>query len=157
MLPPLSAPPYSPSLASSLCMLAPIALYLLVACATLIGYAGVNAYATSPRFQRRVSSWTGGVTINDAGDLRHIQDVALTVTVVVVGAIVGLIVLATLFPTYGGSVKNLSTNFTNQDWGNATANSLGPIFGLLISLAGMFAIVGLVFLIVKLTDRKSGL
>lgn len=137
-------------------MLATIAL-IMFALTALAGLAGANAYATSPTFRRRTSAVFGGITVNDAGDLRHIQEVALTVTVVVVGAIVGLIVLATLFPTYGSSVKNLSTNFTAQDWGNATADSLGPIFGLLISLAGMFAIVGLVFLIVKLADKKGGL
>lgn len=85
---------------------------------------------------------------NDAAEagFGHIVGVALTVAAIIIGAVVAIIILATLFPTYSGAVGNLSTNFTNANWGNSTANSLSPVFGLLIALLGMFAIIGLAFL-----------
>lgn len=81
------------------------------------------------------------------------QDVstkALTVAGVIIGAVVAIVLIATLYPTYGGAVANLTENVTATDLGDSTANSLRPIFALIISLAGLFAIVGLVFLGMKL-------
>jgi hypothetical protein len=88
-----------------------------------------------------------GYLSNDqaAASFAGIGALALTVAAVIVGAVVALILISTLFPTYAGAVKNLSQNVTTADFGNTTANSLGPVFGLLISLGGLFAIVGLAF------------
>lgn len=84
---------------------------------------------------------------NDAAivDLSHTLSYALVVVAIIIGVVVALAVLAALFPVYSGSVSNLSANFTTTNWGNSTANSISPIFSLVISLVGMFAIVGLAF------------
>ena len=74
----------------------------------------------------------------------HLGTIALTVVIVILGAYIAITVIASLLPTFASAVKNISGNFSTADWGNDTANSLGPIFGLIISLLGMFAIVGLV-------------
>lgn len=86
--------------------------------------------------------------MDDAGavSLSSLGGFALSIVAVVIGAVVALVVIASLFPTYAGAVKNLSQNVTNADFGNATANSLLSPFALLISLGGLFAIVGLAFL-----------
>lgn len=76
---------------------------------------------------------------------------ALGVASVIIAAVVGLVILATLFPTYGDSVNNLTENVTNQDWGNPTANALGPVLGMVVALGGLFAIIGLVFAAYKLS------
>jgi len=39
----------------------------------------------------------------------------------------------------------MNANVTYTDWGSATSNSLGPVFGVLVALGGMFALVGLAF------------
>jgi hypothetical protein len=93
---------------------------------------------------------------SDGANLSSIGGFALTIAAVIVGAVVALILISTLFPTYSGAVKNLSSNVTTADWGNTTANALGPVFGLLISLGGLFAIVGLAFLAYKLKHGKGG-
>jgi len=87
--------------------------------------------------------------------LGHVGAFALSIAAVIIAAVVALIILSTLFPTYGGAVKNLSNNVTTQDWGNSTANSLGPIFGLLIALGGLFAIVGLAFVAYQLGGHRG--
>lgn len=71
---------------------------------------------------------------------------ALVVAAVIIGAVVALTLISNLFPTYSGAVANISTNVSTANWGNSVANGLGPTFGLLVSLGGLFAILGLVFL-----------
>lgn len=95
---------------------------------------------------------------SDAGfvDVSSALSLAVLVAVVIVGAVVALQVLSNLFPTYAGAVANLSTNMSTANWGNTTANSLGPIFGLLISLAGIFAVLGLVFIAVEVRHLFGG-
>jgi hypothetical protein len=95
--------------------------------------------------------------MNDKANVSSIGTLALGIVVIIVGAVVGLIVLSTLFPTYSGAVANLSENVTTADWGNETANALGPVFGLLIALGGLFAIIGLAFLAYKLKRGGGGL
>lgn len=66
------------------------------------------------------------------------------IIVVIIVAVVGMRVIAALFPTYSGSVSNISENFTTADWGDTTANSISPIFALVVALVGLIALVGLV-------------
>lgn len=77
--------------------------------------------------------------------LQNVGKMGIGIAGVIVAAVVALILLSTLAPTFFSSVKNLSTNFSTADTGNATANSLGSVFSLLISLGGIFALVGLAF------------
>lgn len=90
--------------------------------------------------------------MNDAaaGSFEGMAGAAFTIAAVIVGAVVALILISTLFPTYAGAAKNLTTNVTNADFGNATTNGLLPVFALLISLGALFAIVGLAFLAYRL-------
>lgn len=109
----------------------------------------------TPGLRRRVFA-SAGVADPALIDVGHALSLAVVVAVIIVGAVVALQVLSSLFPTYSGAVKNLSSNMTTADWGNTTANSLGPIFGLLISLAGIFAILGLVFIAVEVKHLIHG-
>jgi hypothetical protein len=89
-------------------------------------------------------------------DVGHLATIALTIVVVILGAYVAITVLASLIAPFASAVKNISANFTTADWGNTTANSLGPIFGLVISLLGMFAIVGLVLYSMNFKSYRGG-
>lgn len=89
-----------------------------------------------------VDSWVCCMSAGFSG----VASKALGIAAVVIGAVVAIVLIATLYPTYGGAVANLTENVTSTDLGDSTANSLRPIFALIISLAGLFAIVGLVFL-----------
>lgn len=103
---------------------------------------GLKNYTNGRLKFRKASRTPDGANI----DVGHALGLAVLVAVIIVGAVVALQVLASLFPVYSGAVSNLSSNMSTANWGNATANSLGPIFGLLISLAGIFAVLGLAFL-----------
>ena len=76
----------------------------------------------------------------------------LTVIGVIIGAVVAIAIVAALFPTYMTSLASLGDTFNdpNTTTGDATADTLLPIFGLLVAFAGLFAIVGIVLLSVKL-------
>lgn len=89
-----------------------------------------------------------------AAGLAGIGTMALGIAGTIVGAVVALSLVAALFPTYASSVGSISENVTDADWGDPTANTLGPVFAMLVSLGGLFAIIGLVFVGYKL--RKSG-
>ena len=71
---------------------------------------------------------------------------------IIIGAVVAIILIAALIPTYLGGVADVVDVFNdaNTTTGDATADSLLTVFGLLVAFAGLFAIVGLVFLAVKL-------
>ena len=72
----------------------------------------------------------------------------------IIGAVVGLAILAALLPTYLGSAGDVVTTLDTATIGNTDADALFPVFSLLAAFAAIFAIVGLVLLVVKL--RKSG-
>lgn len=76
----------------------------------------------------------------------------LTIIGVIIGAVVAIAIVAALFPTYMTSLSDLGTAFNdpNTTTGDDSADALLPIFGLLIAFAGLFAIVGIVLLAVKL-------
>lgn len=76
----------------------------------------------------------------------------LTVIGVIIGAVVAIAIVAALFPTYMASLADLGTAFNdpNTTTGDSSADALLPIFGLLIAFAGLFAIVGIVLLAVRL-------
>lgn len=75
---------------------------------------------------------------------------------VIIGAVVSIILIAALLPTFLDAVSDVTGAFNdaNTTTGDDTADSLLPIFGLLVAFAGLFAIVGLVFLAVRL--RRGG-
>ena len=81
-----------------------------------------------------------------ATGFKQIGTMALGVAAVIIGAVVALTLISQLFPTYAGAVASISENVSTAEWGDATANSLGPVFALVVSLGGLFAIIGLVFL-----------
>lgn len=99
--------------------------------------------------------FAGARIMNDeaAVSLGSMGAVALGVASLIIGAVVSLILLSALFPSYSGAVGNLSENVTTSDWGNDTANSIAPVFGMLIALGGLFAIVGLGFAAYSLTKK----
>lgn len=112
----------------------------------------------SPRFATRTVRRLGEGTKNvlrrlaenrrdDAANtsLAGIGAIALSIVAVIISAVVGLVILSKLFPTYSGAAANLSTNMSSADWGDPTANSLGPVFAMVVSLGALFAVVGLVF------------
>lgn len=66
-------------------------------------------------------------------------------TVVILGILV-LLVLAALAPTYLTAVADLVDALESGTTNNTTADSLLPVFGLLIALGGVFALVGYAFL-----------
>lgn len=83
---------------------------------------------------------------------------ALTVAGVIVGAVVGLSVLAALAPTWFDATGDLAENFTNADVGDTTANNIAnTVFPLIIGLLGVFAIAGLAFAAMKLRGGKGGM
>lgn len=76
---------------------------------------------------------------------------ALTIVGVVIGAVVGLTVLAALAPTWFSATGDLVENFTTADVGDATANNIAnTVFPLVLGLLGVFAIAGLAFAAMKL-------
>ncbi len=76
----------------------------------------------------------------------------LAIAGIIIGAVVSMILIAALLPEYLGAVADVTGEFNNNTTttGDATADTLLPVFGLLVAFAGLFAIVGLVFLAVKL-------
>lgn len=66
-------------------------------------------------------------------------------TVVIVGIVI-LLILAALAPTYLTAIADLVAALEGGTTNNTTADSLLPVFGLLIALGGVFALVGFAFL-----------
>jgi hypothetical protein len=79
----------------------------------------------------------------------------LSIAAIIIGAVVALVLIAALLPTYLGAGADVVEAFNNDTTttGDATADSLLPIFGLITAFAVLFAIVGLVFLSVRLRGR----
>ncbi len=94
-----------------------------------------------------------------AGDARAQLNVqsALGIAAGVITAVVAVVVVAALAPTYFTELASLTGTFNdvNTTTGDTTADGLLPIFGLLIAFGGLFAIVGLALVIVKVA-RRSG-
>lgn len=88
-------------------------------------------------------------------NLRNVGTYALAIVGIILGAYVGIQVVASLLPTWAGGVASISENFSTAEWGDATANSLGPVMALVISLVGMFALAGLVFVAIQLRGGKG--
>lgn len=75
----------------------------------------------------------------------------LTLAGVVLGAVVGVILLSALAPTFFSAIADLSGTFQTADLNDTTANTIAnSVFPLIIALGGLFAIAGLVFLAIKL-------
>lgn len=91
---------------------------------------------------------------DDAGQLS--LSTPLVIVAVVIGAVVGMAILAALMPTYLDSLSGVTGEFNdpNTTTGDDDADALLPVFGLLVAFAGLFAIVGLVLLVVKI--RRGG-
>lgn len=88
---------------------------------------------------------------NDGGFI-NLGSVTGILTVVILGILV-LLVLAALAPTYITAVADLVFALESGTTNNTTADSLLPVFGLLIALGGVFALVGYAFLAYR--RRKS--
>lgn len=90
---------------------------------------------------------------DDAGSLSMTG--GLTIVGVIIGAVVSIAILAALAPTYFSSLGDIGAVFTdaNTTTGNADADALLPVFGLLVAFGGLFAIVGLVLLGIKLKNQ----
>ena len=78
----------------------------------------------------------------------------LAIAVTIILAVVVVIVIATLVPDYASSVGNATEAVTTADWGNAVVNNIASPFGMLMSLAGLFGIVGLVIGAIALNKGK---
>lgn len=70
---------------------------------------------------------------------------------VIIGGFVLLIIIAALLPTFftGLADTNAALTDPNTTTGDATADSLLTVFPILIGLAGLFFIIGLIFLAFK--------
>lgn len=76
----------------------------------------------------------------------------LTIVGVVIGAVVTLAILAAVAPMWFTSLADIGGVFSDPSTstGNADADALLPTFGLLVAFGGLFAIVGLVLIGIKL-------
>lgn len=77
---------------------------------------------------------------------------ALGVAFVIVGAVVALLVAAQLLPTFIHAGANATSAITTTDFGDDTANSLRPVFGLLVALGVLISSVLLILAYVKLKN-----
>lgn len=81
----------------------------------------------------------------------------LTIVGVIIGAVVSIALLAALAPQYFSSLADIGAVFTDPSTstGNTDADALLPVFGLLVAFGGLFAIVGLVLLGIKLRGGRG--
>lgn len=93
---------------------------------------------------------------NDQANISNIGGFALGIVGLILAAYVGVQVVASLLPTYAGGINSITENLSDADWGDDTANSLGPVLGLVAALVGMFGIAGLIFTVVKFRSSKGG-
>jgi hypothetical protein len=68
----------------------------------------------------------------------------LGIAFLIIGAVVTVLVVATLTPTYVSAVANATTAVSTADFGNALVNSLTSPMSLLIGIGGLFGIVLLI-------------
>ena len=77
----------------------------------------------------------------------------LLIAYVVIGAIVGMAILAALLPGFFTNTQSVVGTLSSATTGNSGADALMPTFGLLAAFAAVFAIIGLVIFVVKV--RRS--
>lgn len=115
----------------------------------------------SPRFATRTMRRLGEGTKNVIARLGNVEGfarrrddsgamnitavgvIALSIVAVILGAVVGMQVLASLYPTFGGAAGNLSENITTVDLNDPTANSLRPTIAMVVSIAAVLGILGI--------------
>lgn len=79
---------------------------------------------------------------------------ALTIIAIVITAVVGLFILAALAPMFFQAIADLVGAFNEGSTNSSAADSLLPVFALLVAFAGVFALVGLAILVVRI--RRTG-
>lgn len=81
---------------------------------------------------------------------------SLAIVGTIIGAVVAIALVAALAPTYFSSLADIGAVFTdaNTTTGNADADNLLPVFGLLVAFGGLFAIVGLVLVAIAIKNRS---
>lgn len=82
---------------------------------------------------------------------------AMLIAVIVVGALVGIQILADLAPSYFTSVADLVGVFTdpNTTTNSSAADALLSPFGLILALSGVGAIIALAFLVFRLRGGSN--
>lgn len=81
---------------------------------------------------------------NESGFI-NLGSITGILTVVIVGIVI-LLILAALAPTYLTAVADLVNALESGTTNNTAADSLLPVFGLLVALGGVFALVAFAFL-----------
>jgi hypothetical protein len=110
---------------------------------------GLGREALSDAYSGRANGW--GATRSFVGDARgfiNMGSITGILTAVVVGIVV-LLIVAALAPTFISAVADLVTALEGGSTNNTTADTLLPVFGLIVALGGVFAIVGYAFLAYK--------
>lgn len=80
---------------------------------------------------------------------------ALVLVAVIIGAVVVIQIVAALFPTFFNSVAAINENLTTTSTGDDTADSLLPIFRILVGLGALFGIIGIVLAAIAIKNRSS--
>ena len=82
---------------------------------------------------------------DDESGFINLGSVTGILSVVILGIVI-LLILAALAPTYITAIADLVQAMESGTTNNTTADSLLPVFGLLVALGGVFALVGYAFL-----------
>lgn len=80
---------------------------------------------------------------------------AFGLIIIIIGAVIGMRVIASMAPGYIESVANVTSTVQNSDFGNDDVNDMRAPIAILMAFAGLFAIVGLV-LAVMVIKRGRG-
>jgi len=82
---------------------------------------------------------------DDESGFINLGSVTGILSVVILGIVI-LLILAALAPTYITALADLVQAMESGSTNNTTADRLLPVFGLLVALGGVFALVGYAFL-----------
>lgn len=104
---------------------------------------------THSNFERQKKAKTFSM---DARGFINMGTITGILTTVVVGIVI-LLIVAALAPTFITAVADLVNAVENTSFNNTTADSLRSVFGLLIALGGLFAIVAFAFLAYRRRSR----
>lgn len=74
---------------------------------------------------------------------------ALAVVGVILGAIIGLTLLAGFLPSMFDATASITENVSNGDVGNEQANTLLSVFGIVVPIVIIAGLVGVIFLVAK--------